>query len=76
MSNRVSERRKMCRDQVPEICIRVILSVCLTIKMHKHKGGPHKARQNNYWEKNNSLGKNYWESETWATLSQMEASEL
>lgn len=48
LSNRVSEKGKMCRDRVPEICRRVILSVCLNIKMHKHEGGPHKARQNNY----------------------------
>lgn len=34
LKNRVAERRKMCRDRVPEICIRVILSVCLNIKMH------------------------------------------
>lgn len=63
LKNRVAERRKMCRDRVPEICVRVILSVCLNIKMHMHKIGPHKARQN-YWEKNNSQRKNYRGSET------------
>lgn len=57
----------MFRDRVPEICVRVISSVCLNIKMHMYKTGPHKARQNN-WEKN-SQGKSYWGHETQATLS-------
>lgn len=35
----------MYRDRAPEICIRVILSVCLTTKMHMHKVGLYKSRQ-------------------------------
>lgn len=30
----------MFKDRVPEICVRVISSVCLNIKMHMYKTGP------------------------------------